>query len=117
MYGLSAATDLSFLHGRQVIQVCLGANDLLLHFFPGATIAVQTSITLSRSGDSTRFEELPSAASALMQLIDRPVLATRVRPPGDLILTFEDDVVLEIHETSLHYECYQIRDGSRLIVV
>ena len=40
MYGVPADLDLAFLHGAELIQVCLGQYQLQFHFHPAGSISV-----------------------------------------------------------------------------
>ena len=41
MYGVPVDLDLSFLHGAELIQVCLGQHQLQFHFHPVGSISVE----------------------------------------------------------------------------
>jgi hypothetical protein len=41
VYGVPGDLDLSFLHGAELIQVCLGQYQLQFHFHPVGTISVE----------------------------------------------------------------------------
>lgn len=41
MAGIPENLDLSFLHGAELLQVCLGAWEIQFHFVPTASLAVE----------------------------------------------------------------------------
>lgn len=50
MYGVPPDLDLAFLHGAELIQVCLGLYDWQFHFQPEGSISVQGQWELRDAG-------------------------------------------------------------------
>ncbi len=118
MFGLSANIDLSFLKSRELLQVCIGANEAILNFDGDISITIETDICYrSAKGDSTRFTDILHAASSLARLINSVVARVWREDPGTLLLEFSGGEIIELHDTSSKYESYQIRHGQRVIVV
>jgi len=119
MYGLSSHEDLTFLIGRELIQVCIGRQQAALHFFPeGVSIFIETDIRhISPGGATSTYETIPRAASALTSLLNAVIANAEARPPGTLSIRFESGDILEFDDTSPHYESYQIKHNGRTIVV
>jgi hypothetical protein len=125
VYGLSADLDLSFLVGREVIQVCLGSSQVQLHFSAldvmrgdYVEIFVESELThISSSGVESSYVILTASAPMLTALLGATVNGASREAPGTLCLQFETGDRLKIHDNSEHYESYQIKQGNKLIVV
>lgn len=123
MYGLSADVDLSFLVGRELHQVCIGRHQAIL-YFPDPTagdvsISIETDIGhKSKIGELTAlYKTIIPAAPTLVSLMNCIIVKAFAAPPGTLVLVFSNDEVLEVYDTSLEYESYQISYGGKVIVV
>jgi hypothetical protein len=115
MYGVPMDLDLAFLHGAEVIQVCLGQYQVQLHFAPTASIFIQggwelrdataTQISCPQYGPSPRFDPLH-------QLLGRRVVSTEVMPPKWFGLQFDGGENLRVFDDSKEFESFQIEPGG-----
>jgi hypothetical protein len=76
MYRLPRETDLSFLLGAELLQVCVGMNEVILHFDREIRITVMADFAVARgapnrSGTTTRGEARP-ICSGLSTTLSRP---------------------------------------------
>ncbi len=118
MYGLSPDLDLSFLEGIDLLQVCIGANEVILHFDANVSITIQSALRIrSTSGRDKIFEEPPSAAAELMEFLSDSPAEVAGSEDGTLRLIFSGGGLLEIYDSSRQYESYLIRHGDELYVV
>ncbi len=118
MYGLPQDTDLTFLKGKQLLQVCIGYNEVILHFDGNVTITAQTEIGHNSGRElSAIYKTAIPAAPALVRFLHESVLNASVVSPGTLKLDFSNGEGLEIYDTSSQYESYQINYEGRTIVV
>jgi hypothetical protein len=118
MYGIPSGMDLSFFNERTLIQVCIGAHDLILNFDGGVSVAVTSSVALATSAvPYHRQDDFREAASCLVRLIDRKVESAGSEGAGTLRIRFAGDDTLYIFDDSEQYESYTIKNRERLIIV
>lgn len=118
MYGLPEDIDLTFLHGKELLQVCIGLNEVILNFHGQVSITVESEFThMARTGEVTRFQDCRSSALALASFLGISLSTVKGAADGTLTLCFSNEEILEVYDDSKEFESYQIRIGSRLIVV
>ena len=120
MYGLSSQTELGFLIGQRVIQVCFGSNDLILKLdgSQSVTITVTSSIRCSSPTNAgLQSETFKNYAVFLLALIETIVEAVNIHESGTLELRFAGGSSLFIYDDSDQFESYTIEHEGRLIVV
>jgi hypothetical protein len=120
MYSLPKDTDLSFLIKKQLHQVCIGSNDLILNFDGGEVriSIISECIFHDNSGEAILIDRYPANASVVCQLLGSTVMKQmRARGGKALLLEFSNGQSLEIIDDSDQYESFQIKHGDRLIVV
>jgi len=118
MYGVPANLNLSFLHGAELVQVCLGRFQLQFHFHPTASISVEGSWELVDSagvridGHNDRADRPPYQ---LHRLLGCHVIGSQVSPPNWCALRFEDGSVLRVFDDSPQHEAFQIEPGGIVV--
>ena len=119
MNGLSADTDLSFLFGKVLGQVCIGYSEAILHFWDGVSITIMSDIGhVSSSGEATAvYKTIRPAAPMLVGFLHCSVERASALPPGTLVLEFSNGDKLEIYDSSPQYESYLIKHGDNVIVI
>ena len=118
MYGLSENTDLSFLRGKQLLQVCIGYNEVIMNFDRDLSITAQTDIGhKSAKLPGTIYKTSIAVTPVLVGFLHESVANVSVAPPGTLVLEFSNGETLEIHDTSSQYESYTINYEGKIIVV
>jgi hypothetical protein len=118
MYGVPDGLDLSFLHGAELIQVCLGLSQIQLHFLPDGNISVEGEWELLGADGAIfdRSEPSPrSRAFQLHRLLGKQVVQTQVTPPTSVTLRFEGGDLLRIFDSSTQYESFSIQPGDIFI--
>jgi hypothetical protein len=118
MHPLSKDVDLSFLIGQELIQVCVGANELILNFQANARITVLSDfIAGGPDRESQRYSRPSEGAPAVFPLLHQSIIQARATESGGLLLVFVSGAFLEVCETSAEYESFWIsHDGRNLIV-
>ena len=118
MYGLPPNTDVSFLNGKLLRQVCIGFNEIILRFDDNVTLTAQTDIGHRSGGIITAiYKHSMSVAPVVVKLLHKAVVSASCQQPGTLILDFGDDEGLEFYDSSPQYESYTINNNNVLIVV
>ncbi len=115
MYGVPADLDLSFLHGEELIQVCLGQYQLQFHFHPVGSISVEGGWEL-RDAAGVRMDGHCQAPDRppyqLHRLLGRRVARSEVAAPEWFALTFEGGEVLRVFDDLAQYESFSIQPGN-----
>jgi hypothetical protein len=112
MYGVPANLDLTFLHGAELIQVCLGSYQLQFQFHPTGSIYVEGDWEL-RDGKGEvidrSHEEGERPPYQLHRLLSRRVTDTEVSAPKSIAIMFETGYILRLFDNSEQYESFQIQ--------
>jgi hypothetical protein len=115
VYGVPADLDLLFLHGAELIQVCLGQYQLQFHFHPAGSISVEGGWELldpagMRIDGSHDGPERPPYQ--LHRLLGRRVTASEIAAPRWFAIQFDGGEVLRIFDDSEQYESFSIQPGN-----
>jgi hypothetical protein len=117
MYGLPHDINLAFFNQKLLLQVCIGACELILNF-DGVSVTVTSSVGFADTGGAfRRYDGFPEAASALVTLLNQHITSAEGENAGTLTLRFDGGGILSIYDDSKAYESYTIRNGAQLIVV
>ena len=120
MYGLSPETDLSPLNGCVLTLVGFGQHQVQLVFSGEVpcSASIEGDYVVTPSGcNATIYSEAVAGAAALLPLLGRTVTLASVPSDGTVRVGFGDGSVVEVLDSSTHYESYQINLGDRLLVV
>jgi hypothetical protein len=124
MRGLPADTDVSFLKGALLIQVCVGQNEVIIRLYPRTTPPYEISIMstslirlVSPDGAKLASEGSVQIAPALLSLLGSTVADVSILQPGTLRLTWSSGPVLDLVDSNEKYESYTITNGGDVIVV
>jgi hypothetical protein len=118
MYGLPSDTNLDFLVTKILIQVCFGANDLILNFTDDISIAIFSSIGIGPNVDTiTRHSNFTEISNEILKLLNQQISKIRWTTEGTLSLTINGTVLL-IFDDSEQFESYTIKPshGQQIIV-
>ncbi len=117
MFGLPAELDLSFLVGPRLEQVAIGENEIIFGFELSISLNVQGDFSLGAQEAETNFGSPRDAAEQAVALLGHAAVQESHTLSGDLFLTFDDGTRLSLHDTSEHYESYQIKRADEIWVV
>lgn len=118
MYGLEEATDMSFLRGRELIQIAVGLYQVIFAFDEQVTISVEGSYELHNEASISIWTPgATQAAAAALSLLGATIANVRGEANGTLTLTFSEGRSLVILDSSKNYESYQITQPGNTIVV
>src|SRR5438093_4502378 len=99
MYAVPANLDLAFLHGAELIQVCVGQYQVQFHFTPAGSISVEGGWEL-RDAVGARIDGRHDGADRppyqLHRLLGRRVVGSQVMAPAWFALRFEGGEVLRV---------------------
>ncbi len=118
MYGLSKNIDLSFLLGAQLGQVCIGLNELILHFDKDILLTVTSECDYENiDGTIIRIDSYKKEATIICDMLGCIIKEVKSDVSGMLILKFSNMVTFTIYDDSKHYESYLIQCGGRRDIV
>jgi hypothetical protein len=118
MYGLPDRIDLGFFIGRTLLQVCFGANSLILNFDGYVSVNVSSAVgCLDTDGSIQRHINFHEVASKLIGLIDQTIISANSDHSGTLLLNFNGGGILAVYDNSEQFESYFIRNGDQQIIV
>ncbi len=117
MYGLRQDLDLLPFEGLRLVQVCIGENETIFNFDDEVSVNVSSDFRIGTSNGGNLFRTSVSAAAPAASLLGKAVKQAAHTAEGTLTLTFADESVLEIYESSRDYESYQLRISGSIYVV
>jgi hypothetical protein len=118
MYGLPHDINLAFFSGKTLLQVCIGAHDLILNFDDDVCVTVTSSVAcMDSSNTMRRYDDFGAGASTLAALLNQTVVSAQGDEVGTLTLRFNNGGMLAVYDDSKEYESYTIKNGEHLIIV
>lgn len=118
MYGVPETLDLTFLHGREVVQVCLGQYQIQLWFYPDAVIAVGGEWELL-DADGRELDRCEPGQRTkpfqLHRLLGVSVVGSEIAAPQWLSLCFTNGDVLKLFDNSPEFESFSIQPGDIVV--
>ena len=120
MYGLKTDIDLSFLNGRELIQLCTGLYQTIFKFDEEVAISVEVEFRYFNGHDESIWR--PEPGSSALAARTASLLGTTIEnfesdESGSLILTFSNGQRLTILDSSKEYQSYDITRPGETIVV
>lgn len=117
MYGLPSDTDLSFLHGAQLDQVCISQNEVILHLHPEVEIMIASTIELGGEQGGRILEDPRDQGLAICSRLGERIERAEGTSEGTLRLFWTSGHSIAIHDTWTEFESYTITQGKMVIVV
>ena len=118
MYGVPQGLDLTFLHDRELVQVCLGLYQVQFLFDPDGALAVEGKWELRGADGSELDRGGPTPRTApyqLHRLLGQRITGTDIKPPDWIALRFENGEELRIYDSSKQYESFTIQPGDIVV--
>ncbi|HEY4951680.1 MAG TPA: DUF6188 family protein [Candidatus Acidoferrales bacterium] len=120
MYGLKKDIDLSFLSGRELIQVAIGLYQTLFRFDDDLAISVEGEF-IYFDGQSQWIwsygQNLASTAARTVGLLGATIESFETNANGTLALSFSNGQRLTILDSSKEFESYGITWPGHTLVV
>jgi hypothetical protein len=120
MHGLRQDIDLSFLYGRELVQLAIGLYQIILRFDEEVAISVEGEFRYFDGQDEWAWRPEPGSslcaahvASSLGMTID----SVRGDANGTLVLVFSNSHRLTLMDANKEYESYDITRAGQTIVV
>jgi hypothetical protein len=120
MYGLKKEIDLSFLTGRELIQLAIGVYQIQFSFDEGVRISVESEFRYFDGQAEWTWRPEPgsySIAARAGALLGATIDSFGSHIDGTLTLAFSNQHCLTLLDSSQEYESYEItRPGQTIIV-
>jgi len=108
MYGLPINLDLKFFNEKELLQVCIGLNDMIINFEGSIGVSITSKCVYECAGEVLEIENYVLSANILCSLLGKKVTEAVNEDGKNLKLRFEGDCSLNIFDDSEHYESYVI---------
>jgi hypothetical protein len=112
MYGLPRSFDGNLFVGRTLEQICFSENQISLHFDGGVGLTIEGAY----SYQNTATVQAPTLHAALAKSLGQSIARANGDSDGTLSLLFDSGDQLNVFDDP-HYESYQIRHGTDVIIV
>ena len=120
MYGLKKEVDLSFLRGRELIQVATGSFQVQFRFDEDVAVSVEAECRYFDGQQEWVWKQEPSSphvAARTVALLGASIRSFDSSENGTLVLTFSNGHRLTVVDSFKEYESYDItRPGHTIIV-
>jgi hypothetical protein len=120
MHGLKKEIDLSFLNGRELVQVAVGLYHTIFKFDEDVAISVEAEFRYFDGQTEWIWRPEPGSsliAARLVALLGATIESFESNADGTLALTFSNGHRLTLADSSREYESYQITRPGETIVV
>ena len=118
MYGIDETTNLEFLVGQELCQVCIGQFQLILNFTGGASISVESSVEHIHGSVAHIWAiEGEKQVHSLIGSLGIAIESIRIVDGNCLELRLSDESVLRILDSNDEAESFLIQGGDQEIVV
>ncbi len=120
MYGLKKEIDLSFLTGRELVQVRIGTFQVQFCFDEDVTVSVEAQFCYFDGQNEWIWQQEPSSppiAARTVAMLGASISSIETNENGTLALRFSNGHRLTIPDSFKEYESYDItRPGQTIIV-
>jgi hypothetical protein len=117
MYGLDVDTDISFLLGKELLQIGIGRFGVGLDFVKDVSIYIECRFEMISQGHLEETAELPMAACPLLRLLGAKVSKVDIRENGTLQVGFSSGDILKVYDSNPDTESYTITWGTNGSIV
>lgn len=114
---LNVDTSFNFLQNKQLMQVCVGENEILLRFDDQITTTIEVPISHTQSGDSVnKIENFRTDQCTLTQLLGSKLSSATLTEGQCLTLAFSNGDKLSFQSDGSGNECFQISTADETYI-
>ena len=118
MNGLPKNKDLTFLLGKELIQVCVGLHQKIIRFDGETSITLECEYkVLNVEVDEGEVSTSCSGTAKLLKILGSRITGVTNEGSGELSIAFSNGSVLVVYDSNSEYESYQLSDPTQTIVV
>lgn len=117
MHKLTGSYDFSFLVSKELIQLCIGFNQVIMRFNGEISISVETPIRyFDSSGKKYIYEDNKLIGSEFVSLLGENISSVHFGSRV-LKLLFDNDEIIELFEDEEAFESFHITIGGKVIAI
>jgi hypothetical protein len=117
MYGFSQIKSDGFIVGAELTQVCVGANEIILNFFPDGTSITVFDTQGFLENNSFMFEPLVDGLQKRIRQIGKTVKKFEVVSNDTAILWMSDGAEIVLKDDSSEFEAVTFQSSGSITVV
>ena len=118
MYGLDKNENINFLVGKELLQVCVGAFQVILILDNDITITLECEYEYEFNSQKINCSsDIPEQACSLLKSLGSKITNISNLGNGDIELGFSGGSVLKIYDSNKNSESYQIISPQKDIIV
>lgn len=118
MNGIPESIDGALLVGATLIQICVGQNEVILHFSNGTAVTIECQVGVGVAGDPISWESgAVKSGAAFLPLLGADVVHMAVLSRAQMEIRFSPDARVILCDSNSHYESFSIQKGDLRITV
>lgn len=119
MYGMKDSTNLDFMVGKVLDQVCFGLASVNLNFSGQVSVSIESEyeVFVNHDGASSISSEQKTDRKSLLRLIGCDVCSVEKIGDGGVSISFSNGIKLCIYDSHDSFESYSISSPGGTIVV
>lgn len=118
MYTLEKNLDFTFMLEKELIQICVGSYQVLLHFSEDLTITIESNYRLITSEEDINLEaDNPKDAARLFPLLGKKIKHVESVEKNEIRLQFSDETILALCGEDEGMESYAITMRDKEIII
>lgn len=111
MYGFSVENLPTFLIGRELLQICVGANDIILNFDDRVRILISTKLPFVNDNE----DFLKNSYKDDVKIFGCKLSGMTIKN-GKLLIQFENETILQLTDDSENYESIVFYCNDKVVV-
>lgn len=117
MKGLSLDTDLTFLRGRELLQVCIGSNEVQMNFDEEVRITIESTCEYFENDVLLHeIENYKNSANIICVLVGLVIIDAKVDSAGGFSLLFDGLRCLHVLNSVSNYESFSITNRYQQLI-
>lgn len=117
MYGFNQIKNDLFIVGAELTQVCVGANEIILNFFPDGTSITVFDVQRFLQDNSFMFEPLVDGLQRRIRQIGKTVKKLEVVSNNTAILRMSDGAEIVLKDDTSEFEAVTFQSAGGFTVV
>jgi hypothetical protein len=117
VFGLDVSQSFDFFVGGLLSQVCVGQNELILHFDNDTRMLVESELRIRSPHAESHFSDSVEAGRAATYLLGLEVSSARAMSDRTLRIEFGTAASVEVYDSESHYESFTVMWPGGTIVV
>lgn len=116
MYGFEQVRNLPLMVGSELLQVCIGGNEVILNFFPDGDSVMIYGVDRFVEDNRFMFEQLLGSYPRIRQ-IGKKVVRFTVKSNEVAYMTMSDGSEIVLKDDSAEFEAVTFHHRERVVIV